>query len=49
MNDFALGWDDRHNDHGRPGAVTFAADGRLFVGDDQQGAIIWIAPVDLMR
>jgi glucose/arabinose dehydrogenase len=48
MQDFALGWDDGHQDHGRPGAVTFAPDGRLFVGDDQQGAIIWIAPVDLM-
>jgi glucose/arabinose dehydrogenase len=48
MQDFALGWDDGHQDHGRPGAVAFAPDGRLFVGDDYQGAIVWIAPVDLM-
>jgi glucose/arabinose dehydrogenase len=48
MIDFATGWDDGHQDHGRPAAVTFAPDGRLFVGDDQQGAVIWIAPVGLM-
>jgi glucose/arabinose dehydrogenase len=48
MQDFALGWDDMRMDHGRPGSVTFAADGRLFVGDDVEGIIFWIAPVDLM-
>jgi glucose/arabinose dehydrogenase len=49
MMDFATGWDDGHQDHGRPAAVTFAPDGRLFLGDDQQGAVIWIAPIDLMQ
>jgi glucose/arabinose dehydrogenase len=47
MSDFATGWDDGRMDHGRPAAITFAPDGRMFVGDDQAGAIIWIAPVDL--
>jgi glucose/arabinose dehydrogenase len=49
MMDFATGWDDGIQDHGRPAAVAFAPDGRLFLGDDQQGAVIWIAPVDLMQ
>lgn len=49
MSDFATGWDDGRMDHGRPAAITFAKDGRLFVGDDQAGAIVWIAPVDLAR
>ncbi len=49
MIDFATGWDDGRQDHGRPAAVTFAPDGRLFVGDDQQGAVIWIAPIGLMQ
>jgi glucose/arabinose dehydrogenase len=48
MMDFAVGWDDGRQDHGRPAPVTFAPDGRLFVGDDQLGAVIWIAPVGLM-
>ena len=43
----ATGWDDGHMDHGRPAPVAFAPDGRLFLGDDQQGAVIWIAPVAL--
>lgn len=47
MTDFAIGWDDGQQDHGRPAAVTFAPDGRLFIGDDNQGTILWIAPVDL--
>ena len=47
MIDFAAGWDDQRQDHGRPAAVAFAPDGRLFVGDDQQGAVIWIAPIAL--
>jgi glucose/arabinose dehydrogenase len=47
MIDFATGWDDQRQDHGRPAAVTFAPDGRLFLGDDQLGAVIWIAPIDL--
>jgi glucose/arabinose dehydrogenase len=49
MMDFATGWDDGRLDHGRPAAVTFAPDGRLFLGDDQLGAVIWIAPIDLMQ
>jgi glucose/arabinose dehydrogenase len=49
MMDFATGWDDGRMDHGRPAAVTFAPDGRLFIGDDQLGAVIWIAPIDLMQ
>jgi glucose/arabinose dehydrogenase len=49
MMDFALGWDDGRQDHGRPAAVTFAPDGRMFIGDDQLGAVIWIAPVGLMQ
>jgi glucose/arabinose dehydrogenase len=48
MIDFATGWDDGLEDHGRPAPVTFAPDGRLFLGDDQLGAVIWIAPVNLM-
>jgi hypothetical protein len=47
--EFARGWDDGMFDHGRPAPVTFAPDGRRFLGDDNQGAIVWIAPVDLMR
>jgi glucose/arabinose dehydrogenase len=48
MLDFATGWDDYHQDHGRPTAIAFAPDGRLFLGDDWEGAILWMAPVDLM-
>jgi glucose/arabinose dehydrogenase len=47
MQDFATGWDDRMLANGRPGAVEFAADGRLFLGDDNNGEIFWIAPLDL--
>jgi glucose/arabinose dehydrogenase len=43
--ELASGWDDGHQDHGRPAAVGFAADGRLFLGDDIAGLIVWIAPV----
>jgi glucose/arabinose dehydrogenase len=45
--DFATGWDDGVRDHGRPGAVTFAADGRAFIANDYNGDIFWIAPVGL--
>ena len=45
MEDFATGWDDGKQDHGRPAAVTFAPDGRLFIGNDMNGMIVWIAPV----
>jgi glucose/arabinose dehydrogenase len=43
MTDFATGWDDGRQDHGRPAAVTFAPDGRLFIGDDMNGVILWVA------
>ena len=43
MTDFATGWDDGTLMHGRPGSVTFAPDGRMFVANDTNGSIIWIA------
>jgi glucose/arabinose dehydrogenase len=49
MLDFATGWDDGSHSHGRPAPLAFAPDGRLFVGDDQLGTVLWIAPIDLMR
>lgn len=45
MQDFATGWDDGTLGHGRPAAITFAPDGRMFVGNDVNGMIVWIAPV----
>jgi glucose/arabinose dehydrogenase len=45
MGDFATGWDDKTLSHGRPAPVTFSPDGRLFVGDDRNGVIFWIAPI----
>ena len=45
--DFAVGWDDGTRSHGRPANVAFASDGRLFLGNDNTGDIIWIAPLDL--
>lgn len=47
MIDFATGWDDGTKTHGRPANVAFAPDGRLFLGNDNSGDIIWIAPLDL--
>jgi glucose/arabinose dehydrogenase len=47
MLQFATGWDDGMEDHGRPAPIAFAPDGRMFLGDDQLGLIVWIAPVDL--
>jgi glucose/arabinose dehydrogenase len=47
MTDFATGWDDNQRDHGRPAAVTFSGDGRLFLGNDNDGSIVWIAPLSL--
>jgi glucose/arabinose dehydrogenase len=44
---FATGWDDGTHLHGRPAAVAFAPDGRLFLGNDNSGDILWIAPLDL--
>jgi glucose/arabinose dehydrogenase len=48
LSDFATGWDDGTRAHGRPAPITFAADGRMFVGNDNDGSIVWIAPIDLM-
>jgi glucose/arabinose dehydrogenase len=45
MQNFLQGWDDGHNDHGRPGDVTVSPDGRLFVANDTTGDIIWISPI----
>jgi glucose/arabinose dehydrogenase len=47
MVNFAAGWDDRTSKHGRPAAVTFANDGRLFLSNDNNGVIVWIAPMSL--
>jgi glucose/arabinose dehydrogenase len=45
LTDFATGWDDHSLQHGRPAAITFAPDGRLFVANDNNGDIFWIAPL----
>jgi glucose/arabinose dehydrogenase len=45
FTDFATGWDNGENAHGRPATLAFAPDGRLFVGNDINGDIFWIAPV----
>jgi glucose/arabinose dehydrogenase len=47
MTDFATGWDDGTRAHGRPAAVAFAADGRLFVANDNTGVIFWIAQMTM--
>jgi glucose/arabinose dehydrogenase len=47
LAEFATGWDDGTFTHGRPAVVAFAADGRLFLGNDANGDIIWIAPLGL--
>jgi glucose/arabinose dehydrogenase len=49
MSDFLTGYDDGTRMHGRPSDVTFAADGRMFIADDQAGVILWVAPTGLMR
>lgn len=46
MSDFATGWDDGTLTHGRPAAVDFGTDGRLYVGNDNNGVIFWIAPMN---
>ena len=38
----------RSRQHGRPTVVAFAPDGRLFLGNDTNGDIIWIAPLGLV-
>ena len=47
MTDFAKGWDDGKFDHGRPASLAFTGDGRLFLGNDNDGTIVWIAPLSL--
>jgi glucose/arabinose dehydrogenase len=51
MTDFAKGWEDGGGGraHGRPTAIEFASDGRMFVSNDANGDIFWIAPLDLVR
>jgi glucose/arabinose dehydrogenase len=44
MSHFATGWGLRRAD-GRPAVVAFARDGRLFLGNDITGDIVWIAPM----
>jgi glucose/arabinose dehydrogenase len=46
--EFAAGWDDGGQDHGRPAAVAVASDGRLFVANDADGSIVWFAPTKLV-
>jgi len=45
MRTFASGWDDDTRSHGRPADLTFSADGRLFIANDWNGQIFWIAPL----
>ena len=46
MLDFATGdWASNPHLHGRPAALTFSPDGRLFLGNDVDGTVVWIAPV----
>jgi glucose/arabinose dehydrogenase len=49
MVDFATGWDVGNPSLGlgRPAAVAFSPDGRLFVGNDSSGVIFWIAPLGM--
>jgi glucose/arabinose dehydrogenase len=44
---FSTGWDDGMLDHGRPTTIAFAADGRMFIGNDWNGDVVWMAPVNL--
>jgi glucose/arabinose dehydrogenase len=49
MTDFATGFqtlvDGKAQQFGRPAAVTFGPDGRLFIANDTNGIIFWIAPM----
>ena len=45
LANFATGWDDGTRAHGRPADATFAPDGRLFIANDVDGEIFWVAPV----
>jgi glucose/arabinose dehydrogenase len=45
MADFATGFEGQL--HGRPTEVAFSPDGRLFLSNDVNGDIVWIAPLEL--
>lgn len=49
MTDFATGWETRVDgsaqQFGRPAAVAFAPDGRLFIANDTNGVVFWISPM----
>jgi glucose/arabinose dehydrogenase len=49
MVDFATGWPlgTTVPNWGRPASVEFAQDGRMFIGNDVTGDIIWIAPIGM--
>jgi hypothetical protein len=47
FDDFATGWDDGRLDEGRPAALTFSDDGRVYIANDVDGDIFWIAPQSL--
>jgi glucose/arabinose dehydrogenase len=47
MLDFAFGWDNGKHANGRPTAIAFSPDGRLFLANDTTGDIVWIAPLGL--
>jgi glucose/arabinose dehydrogenase len=49
MMDFATGWYEPTLAHGRPAPITFAPDGRMFLGNDINGDVIWMAPIDLQQ
>jgi glucose/arabinose dehydrogenase len=44
FTNFATGWDDGMQDHGRPAAIAFSSDGRAYIADDVLGNIFWVAP-----
>jgi glucose/arabinose dehydrogenase len=45
MSDFATGWADGTQAHGRAASVEVSSDGRLFIANDQNGVIFWVAPM----
>jgi glucose/arabinose dehydrogenase len=47
LSDFGVGWylNGASQNHGRPASITFAPDGRMFIGNDINGDIIWVSPV----
>jgi glucose/arabinose dehydrogenase len=49
LTDFVSGFSLQGPVMGRPADLLFAPDGRMFLADDQGGAIYWIAPRTLLR